>query len=132
MNLMSKLAMNSLWAPDVQKQANHQSIIIFDWDDTLMASTCIGQFKNLDMHRDNCRDQLPKFVLNYLADLEKQVVRLLKKSIRNGLTFIITNAGLGWVELTAMRFMPTVHREFIRNADKYGIKIISAREMFEQ
>jgi cytosine/adenosine deaminase-related metal-dependent hydrolase len=84
------------------------------------------------MHQDNCRDKLPKFVLNYLAELEKQVMRLLKKSIRNGLTFIITNAGLGWVELTSMRFMPTVHREMIRNADKYGIKIVSAREMFEQ
>ena len=84
------------------------------------------------MHDEHCRERLPRFVLNYLAELEKIVLRLLKKSVKNGLTFIITNAGLGWVELTSMRFMPKVHREIIRNADKYGIKIISARELFEQ
>ena len=44
---------------------------------------------------------------------------------------IITNAGLGWVELTSMRFFPKLHKSVIMNADKYGIKIISAREMFE-
>ena len=71
MNLMSKLAINALWAPECEKPTNHQTIIIFDWDDTLMSSTCIGQFKILDMHRDDCRDKLPKFVLGYMADLEK-------------------------------------------------------------
>jgi hypothetical protein len=36
---MSKLAFNGVWAPMQVKSVTHQTIIIFDWDDTLMAST---------------------------------------------------------------------------------------------
>jgi hypothetical protein len=44
MNLMSKLAVNRVWAPEVERPLNHQSIIIFDWDDTLMSSTFLAPF----------------------------------------------------------------------------------------
>lgn len=69
--------------------------------------------------------------LKYLETLENQVLKILRQAVKHGYTFIITNAGLGWVELTANKFFPRVHRDVIRNADKYGIKIISAREMYE-
>lgn len=39
---MNKLAENAIWAPQVEKDKNHQSIIIFDWDDTLMASSFLN------------------------------------------------------------------------------------------
>lgn len=59
------------------------------------------------------------------------MISVLKKSVKSGYTFIITNAGLGWVEITSRRFFPTVHDKLIKNAHKIGIKILSAREMFE-
>lgn len=48
------------------------------------------------------------------------------------MTFIITNAGTGWVELSSQRFLPKLYKEMIVSAHKIGIKIISARSMYEK
>ena len=45
---------------------------------------------------------------------------------------IITNAGTGWVELSSLRFLPRLYKELIHNADKKGLRIISARSKFEK
>lgn len=45
---------------------------------------------------------------------------------------IITNAGKGWVEISSMRFLPKLYSRIIRNANVNGLKIISARSMFEK
>ena len=60
------------------------------------------------------------------------VIELLKKSAAHGPTYIITNAGHGWVELSSARFMPKLFKEIIMNSKKNGIFIISARAMFER
>ncbi len=43
------------------------------------------------------------------------------------MTFIITNAAEGWVEMSSQRFLPRVHEEVLE-----GITIISARTKFEK
>lgn len=43
------------------------------------------------------------------------------------MTFIITNAAEGWVQMSARRFLPRVYQEI-----KHDITIISARTKFEK
>jgi hypothetical protein len=66
--------------------------------------------------QENVRKKLPKHVIAQLDTLEIEVIRLLKKSMSCGETFIITNAGQGWVELSSMRFLPRLYKELIHNA----------------
>ena len=61
-----------------------------------------------------------------------QVISLLKKAVEYGQTFIITNAGQGWVELSSLRFLPKLYKEIIENAASIGLVIMSARTMFEK
>jgi hypothetical protein len=49
-----------------------------------------------------------------------------------GPTYIITNAGQGWVELSSGRFFPKLYKELIMNSRQNGINVISARAHFEK
>lgn len=51
-----------------------------------------------------------------LEALEEQVIKLLKAALKVGPTYIITNAGHGWVQLSSMRFFPKLYKEIIRDA----------------
>ncbi len=62
--------------------------------------------------------------------MEKQVRDLLKKSLSIGKTFIITNAGEGWVENSSAKFMPKLYKEIID--DNKELTIISARKLYEK
>ena len=65
-------------------------------------------------------------VYQQLAVLEKSARRALELSIQYGTTYIITNAGEGWVQFSAKKFMPSC----LPLLDK--IKIISARAGYEK
>jgi len=52
--------------------------------------------------------------------------------VRHGKTYIITNAGHGWVELSSARFLPGLYKELLINSKKHGISVISARAMYEK
>jgi len=77
-----------------------QNIIIFDWDDTLLASSFLasnGYRLDVDMEkRENY-----EFVKNELKQLETCVTNLLDAALPRGKVHIITNAETGWVELSA-------------------------------
>lgn len=60
------------------------------------------------------------------------MISLLKKSAKVGQTYIITNAGQGWVELSSNRYLPKLYKEVIMDAKKNGINIVSARSLFEK
>lgn len=76
----------------------------------------------------NPKYDLPSYLQTGLNKLEIQVLLILEVAIKFGITFIITNAAQGWVELSSKRFMPKVF-ELIK---KHEIKIISARTMYEK
>lgn len=65
---------------------------------------------------ENVRKKLDSKVIAQLDNLEVHVTKLLKKSMKSGPTFIITNAGNGWVELSSMRFLPRFYKEIIHSA----------------
>lgn len=101
--------------------AKLDTVFIFDWDDTLLASTYLVS-KGYKLKGSFERDPL---VENQLSELGKVVAILLNHALQIGKVFIITNAEYGWVQLSAQKFIPAL-RPIL---DK--ISIISARTNFE-
>ena len=86
---------------ECEKPKSHNSLIIFDWDDTLLCSSYLtpeGIFKD-DM-------VFTEKDLNKLRSLDETVFKILSFAIENSSTYIITNAAPGWVEYSAERFYP--------------------------
>ena len=97
------------------------SMIIFDWDDTLLPTSFL--------YSESILKEEVKFneIENQqIFELENYVCLLLYKAVEKGDVYIITNSGNGWVELTAKRFYPSILPILER------ITIISAREQYEK
>ena len=117
---ISKLISKNVWNPIV-KPKRHNSIIIYDWDDTLLPTSFLtpgGCFNEDIKISDTDQDKLLK--------LEQSVYTLLNESVEKGNVYIITNAGKGWVEYSAKRFYPSIIEVLSK------IKIISARGEYEK
>jgi hypothetical protein len=117
---MVKLISKNIWQP-TQEEKKHNSIIIFDWDDTLLPTSFLtpnGLFTEETMIDD--RD------LDKIRSLETNVYRILDQAIKKGDTFIITNAAPGWVEYSTRKFYPMVYK-LLKH-----INIVSARGEFEK
>ena len=116
---LAKLLTTNVWTPNL-KPKQHNSIIIFDWDDTLLPTSFLtpGGVFNENMNlRDIEKEKLLK--------LEQEVFKLLTETVEKGNVYIITNAGNGWVEYSANKFYPNI----IPILEK--IKIISAKGEYE-
>ena len=117
---LSKLISTGVWTPDI-KPKQHNSIIIFDWDDTLLPTSFLtpGGIFNEDIRiSENDQDKL--------KEIEVSVLKLLTEAVEKGNVYIITNAGKGWVEYSANKFFPSI----LPILEK--IKIISARGEYEK
>ena len=103
------------------KPKQHNSIIIFDWDDTLLPTTFLtpGGIFDEDIELSNTDTEK-------LSKLEQSVLQLLTEAVEKGNVYIITNAGKGWVEYSANRFYPSILPILKK------IKIISARGEYEK
>ena len=117
---ISKLISMQVWNPNM-KPKQHNSIIIFDWDDTLLPTSFLtpGGCFNEDMKLSESDQE--KFI-----KLEQSVLTLLNEAIEKGNVYIITNAGNGWVEYSAKRFYPSIVGVLSK------LKIISARGEYEK
>jgi hypothetical protein len=98
-----------------------QNIIVFDWDDTLLASTFLSS-KGLRLDTDRA---LLIDMEKSLQELEQGIITVLTTALQHGDVHIITNAETGWVELSAAKFIPGVVPLLNR------VSIISARSTFE-
>lgn len=100
------------------------SVIIFDWDDTLLSSTYLaGLGYRLDLVQE-----FPDELQQKLNDLEEHVILLLQTcidAVGADRTVVITNAERNWVELSAKKFIPNVLPILEQ------CHIISARTTFE-
>lgn len=63
--------------------------------------------------------------MEQIKQLEVIAKQILELSVQNGKTYIITNAGEGWVQFSAERFMPSLLPILSK------ITIISARAKYE-
>lgn len=104
-----------------------KTVFILDWDDTCCATSFLercGVMTDFDVNFESAMPQLHR----YLRILEHRVLTLLKNTLKLGIVLIVTNAGDGWVELSASRFLPAV-KAFLDANYKY-IRVISARARY--
>jgi hypothetical protein len=117
---LSRLTYNRIWLTPSQKPKSYETAIIFDWDDTILCTSFInptGVF--------NPNQKISSQVMDQLKQLEVTAKKLLEMSVKLGTTYIITNAGEGWVQFSAEKFMPSLTPVLQK------IKIISARARYE-
>lgn len=117
---ISKLIQCEIWLPFNQRP-HYNSLIIFDWDDTLFPTSNLLNRK--DFNEDLTGNER---LSRKIKKLQINVLSILTSSLNRGHTFIITNAVRGWVESNTKRFFPSVMPLFSQ------IKVISAREEFER
>lgn len=101
----------SLGSPLSPPASKPSTLLIFDWDDTLMCSSALNA-GNFQAHQ--------------FVQLETLVEQVLTTSMRLGETVIVTNADQLWVTESTRRFLPRVLPLLSR------IHVISARKLFEQ
>jgi hypothetical protein len=99
---IAKLIFKKVWQPNEEKK-DHNSIFIFDWDDTLLCSSYLAPNGDYDEKKIIEEDDWIK-----IKKLESRVIKVLKLAINKGRTFIITNAASGWVEYSAKRYYPNL------------------------
>lgn len=117
-NFLRKLSYSKVWVPQALRTPKHQTVIIFDYDDTILCTSY------LNLRTD--QKVLPPAVQRNLVDISNAAKRLLELAMRLGQTFIITNAMTGWVEYSADRWVPDLVPVLER------VKVISARTSYEQ
>ena len=117
---IEKLFSNIIWKKDKNKKL-FNSIIIFDWDDTLLCTSLINKYGYFS--------EMKKYPMNDLIQislLEAFVMEILEKSFEKGDTYIITNSEKGWVEYSCKKFFPNLFPLLSK------LKIISSREKYEK
>jgi len=97
----------------------NQSIIIYDWDDTLLCTTYLVQLG---------LKSVTSSVKSVIKPLDETSSQLLEKSVESGQVFIITNAEEGWVQYSAQVFMPKTWNVI----KSKRITVISARSNYQQ
>jgi hypothetical protein len=100
--------------------SNKSSVIIFDWDDTILPSTFV------DDARINSFHDLPIHWQNIMNEVARVATKCLAAAAKYGQVLIITNSDEGWVKFSAERYMPSI----VPILDKY--KIVSARTGYEE
>mmetsp|Transcript_12941 Transcript_12941/g.15462 ORF Transcript_12941/g.15462 Transcript_12941/m.15462 type:complete len:275 (+) Transcript_12941:98-922(+) len=109
----------SIQRPSPQKN----SVIVFDWDDTLMSSSWVDREKLIQI---DSFSSLPVVLQQMFSTLEGHVAKCLNEATKLGSVIIITNAEAGWVEYSSKRFMPRLIP--ILNQTR----IVSARSTYER
>ena len=117
---LAKLVSTQIWTPNM-KPKQHNSIIIFDWDDTLLPTSFLTPGGIFD---ENLK--ISVIESEKISKLEQIILKLLSEAVEKGNVYIITNAGNGWVEYSANRFYPSIMPVLEK------IKIISARGLYEK
>lgn len=114
---LRKLSYEKVWVPASQRPPKHQTVIIFDWDDTLLCSSFLS---GKDGH------QLGLSTRRVLHAIETNAIRLLEMAMKLGHTFIITNAMEGWIEYSAAKYVPGLLPILQK------VQLISARSRYEE
>ncbi|CAG9330310.1 unnamed protein product [Blepharisma stoltei] len=115
---LQRMSKEGVWLPPSQRPPKSQSIIIFDWDDTLLCTTYLNS-------REDAMNITSKVVKSQLKTLEDSIIRLLTLALSLGNTYIITNAMKGWVEYSSGLWIPGVLTMLEQ------ITVISARSEYE-
>lgn len=96
-----------------------QTLVIFDWDDSLLCTTYLNERK-AEKHT------MTPATRRRMRRLAVLVRNLLEQAMAAGTTYIITNAVKGWVESSAAKYLPDALPALQR------VRIISARDRYER
>lgn len=102
--------------------ATEQTLLIFDWDDTLLPSTWISK-QGLRLDEASVVSDAQREELNTVA---QSAIRTLRAAKRHGTVVIVTNAERGWIELSSRKWMPSICPLL------ESIQIVSARAAYEK
>jgi hypothetical protein len=97
------------------------TILIFDWDDTVLPSTWIRE-QELRLGDDCIVTEEQQTRLKAMAQHATNTLRIAK---RHGRVVLVTNAERGWIELSCQKFMPSLVPSL------ENVKLISARSTYE-
>eukprot|EP00930_Biecheleria_cincta_P063220 TRINITY_DN48720_c0_g1_i1.p1 TRINITY_DN48720_c0_g1~~TRINITY_DN48720_c0_g1_i1.p1 ORF type:complete len:415 (-),score=61.43 TRINITY_DN48720_c0_g1_i1:96-1298(-) len=118
-SFLSKLSYQKVWLPKLHRAPMHNTLIIFDWDDTLLCSSFLFASKRM-MYCSG------PSVTGRLAGVARAARETLALAKRFGETIIITNAAPSWVQQSARKYLPHLVPEL------QGMEIISARQRYER
>jgi len=118
-NYLRKLSYANVWVPCSRRSPRHQTVIIFDWDDTLLCTSYIINSNGSSF------DDVARPLQRQLDTIESNAIGLLEVALKLGQVFIITNARNGWVEYSAMKYLPGL----VPVLEK--VTVISARHRYE-
>jgi len=98
-----------------------ETLFIFDWDDTVLPSSWIqGQGLRLDEGSSvNARQR------ERLAEVARLAAETLRLAKQHGTVVLVTNAERGWIELSCLKFLPTLYPSL------ENVRIVSARTTYE-
>jgi len=116
-SFLRKLSYEKVWVPQSQRAPKHQTVTIFDWDDTLLCTSYLNRMGE--------GKPLHPTIARHLRDIEVVAKKLLEKAVRLGHTFLITNAMSGWVEYSCAKWLPGL-LPVLRK-----VRVISARSKWE-
>jgi len=92
------------------KLSGRSTILIFDWDDTLLCSTAV---------------RMQRWTVEELEALEVAIDSILRKAMQLGETLIVTNGNENWVQDSASRFLPGLLPLLGK------LRVVSARALYE-
>jgi hypothetical protein len=108
-------------SPYPRMDTSRRTLIVFDWDDTLLCSSHL-ETAGLNLASTANEVHSMKRDLETMADA---VIKVLRCALEYGPVTLITNAEAGWIELSAEKFIPRVC-PYLKKLTLY-----SARSKFE-
>lgn len=105
-----------------------QTIIIFDWDDTLLPSSWMRESPLVDEKGHlNALSDVESAVQDQLRTFMDQVVAVLALSLELGKVVVVTNARRPWVDISCRTFLPEARQYMKRIPVLYGLELIEAK-----
>lgn len=99
-----------------------ETIMIFDWDDTMLPSTWLNE-QGLTLEVSPVLTSEQEAILGKIAE---QAQRTLAVAKARGKVVCVTNAEQGWIEMSCKKFMPSLFPSL------EDISILSARSEYER
>lgn len=98
-----------------------ETVFLVDWDDTVMATTFLGEEETRRGYLT-----LSSYARFKFLELDRLVVAVLRKASASGRVVVVTNAGEGWVQISAQRYMPMVSALLAEGK----VRVVSARSLY--
>mmetsp|Transcript_90768 Transcript_90768/g.290930 ORF Transcript_90768/g.290930 Transcript_90768/m.290930 type:complete len:338 (-) Transcript_90768:191-1204(-) len=124
---------NSIASLDSQLEFAHasQTIIIFDWDDTLCPTSSVRHLTDFDRF-GRLKSKLNRETRSELKMLSDVVVPLLKLAKSLGHVIIVTNARSPWVDISCQSFLPAVKDCLHGIPITYALELVKPSERYDE